>query len=627
MTEESRRAVLRRLGLAGATGLAGCQGLFASDATDRPPTERAMPTETPTATETSTRTPTQSPTTTPSPTPAATIDLETRVEAGADSQRLVVSGNVSATRGIDTVTVRTGETTATVEANGAASRAIEAVLPVTGGRSYQVDVRVRDAGGVTFEERLETDHVPIFVDPIEPDRLVGAHYYPWYETRQHRNWTDRTVSTPMLGEYAATDRPVVDQHLKWSLEHGVNWWSVSWWGPDAPSNRAFRETVAAMENFADIRFSALYETVGRLEEFDYDLDETAARDRLASDLAYLERTYFTRDNYLRLDDRPVVFVYIANALDGDVAGAFAEATSQLDADPYILADVPFGTPPSTYAVTEVADAVTSYNPYSPRPDIESVFHDRYERGNEVMHLGAEAADVDYVPVVIPGFNDTGLPASVREDNPVLSASPERYERVCEQVRPHLADAEAVLVTSFNEWYENTQIEPGEEYGTAYLELTAERLATGISPGFDPDGAHLRLAFDETIVPAEVNPDSDDDRELAFMAGELAFRDGDREVATFDIGDPTDEPLFLKGVYGASSNDRYSWRWFGGPAAESVLFVEGDLSGVDNAVLTGQPMRSDEIEADVYFRGTKTDHVAFGDRDGELDDYELSLTDS
>ena len=32
-------------------------------------------------------------------------------------------------------------------------------------------------------------------------------------------------------------------------------------------------------------------------------------------------------------------------------------------------------------------------------------------------------------------------------------------------------ADWVVVTTWNEWYENTQIEPGERYGSVYLERT------------------------------------------------------------------------------------------------------------------------------------------------------------
>lgn len=602
MPEHRRRRLLRALASAGLLGAAGC----GSDPSD--------PGADPTGTASDE--PTASPD--PSATQSVSFSLEAAVESGPTESVVTVSGTVESARELTRVVVEVDGERAEFTPD-TSEYELDAELPVGGGRSHEVVVTASDAVGAELSTRLRTGYVPLAVDPIDTDRLVGAHYYPWYEMHAgHQNWTDRTVAEPVLGEYASDDRAVVDRHLKWCLEHGVNWLSTSWWGPDSGSDRALRGTVLEAERFADVQFSILYETVGRLEAYDYDLDREAARERLRSDFAYLAETYFDRENYLRFDGRPVVYFYVSNTLSGDVAGAFEAATEPLADDPYVLAGVPFGTAPGTYPIAEVADGITSYNPYSAREDIEDVFHDRYGEGNKTMHLGAEAADADFLPVVIPGFNDTGLPSHIREDNPVLPATPERYERVCEQVAPHLAEAPAVLVTSFNEWYENTQIEPSEEYGTAYLDLTAEKLATGESPGFDPTGATLRLEFDRTFTP------DGSTRDLAFMAGGLVIRGGGETLASFDVGGE-DEPLYLDGVYGAASNDEYSWRWFGGADAETTLFVEADLSDADTAVLTGEPMRSNRIEADVYFEGERTDHVAFGERDGTLDDYRLSLT--
>jgi glycoprotein endo-alpha-1,2-mannosidase len=462
--------------------------------------------------------------------------------------------------------------------------------------------------------------------PAEPERLVGAHYYPWYDLNgSQENWAEYVVSDPVLGEYAADDPAVIDQHLTWCLKHGIRWLSASWWGPGSNTDDALRNAVLDAERADELQFSVLYETVGRLGEYEYDLNDEAARDRLREDLRYLDAEYFGRDNYLHMEGRPVVFFYVANLLAGDVSDAFEAATADLATDPYVLADVPFGTPPGTYPVTRVADAVTTYNPYAARPDIEEVFHDRYEHGTKVMHLGADASGVAHVPTVIPGYDDTGLPDSQREDNPVLAPSPERYERVCEQVAPHLEDSPAVLVTSFNEWYEDTQIEPGEDHGEAYLELTAERLVTGSSSGFDPDGTTIRFAFDRTVVPAEGNPASSDTRPLAFMAGGLGLlADGDA-IRSYAIGDLAREPLFLDGVYGIESNDDRVWRWFGGASGETVLFIEETeaVARADSLVLVGQPVRSDLIEADVSVDGTAVGHIAFRDRDG-FEEYTVQL---
>jgi hypothetical protein len=616
MNDEERRDVLRILGLAGAVGLAGCQGRGSDESETTDSTRTAVETDT-TTRETETETTER---TTAEP---ASIDAEVTTGDGERTSVVVVTGRVTHPAGIDSVSVEAGDGGEQIEVDGATEYALDAAVDVAGGQSYEVRIVATGTDATEVSETVETGYVPKDGDAMATDRLVGAHYYPWYEMHGgHQNWTDRTPSDPLLGEYAADDSEVIDRHLDWCLDHGIRWLSASWWGPDSGSDAALKGAVLDAERADEMQFSILYETPGRLEEFDFDLDRSRARERLREDFEYLEAAYFGRDNYLRMYGRPVVFFYIAHALRGDVAGAFEEAARNLDADPYVLADVPFGAPPDAHPVTQAADAVTTYNPYSPRSDIEEVFHDLYERGNQVMHLGAEAADVDFVPAVIPGFDDTELPDSQRPDHPVLSPSPERYERVAEQVAPHLGDAQAVLVTSFNEWYEDTQIEPGEDYGTEYLELTANRLATGESPGYSPEGVTFKLDFNKTIVPAEVNPESDDTRRLSFAVSGLRFLDGDEELVAYDIGTPGEEPLFVEGTHGAASNDDETWRWLGGQFAEATTFVETDVSSADRAILTGFPMRSG-IEADVFFDGEKTDRVVFGERDG-FDPYELSL---
>lgn len=617
MVQESRREWLRWVSLLGALGLAGC-----GESDPPTATESAASTSTETATVTN---PTEQVTTTEEPIEtAASITVDTTVTAEADVQRVTFAGEVIEPAGIEVISIAVGDRRTQIPIHGETRHALGASVTVDGGRHYSAMITVQAVDGTERVREVDLGIVPTPLDPVEPDRLVGVHYYPWYEMHDgHQNWTEDCVSDPALGEYAADNPAVIEQHLRWCLNHGIRWLSVSWWGPRSGTDRALRNALLDMDLFREVQFSILYETKGRLEEFDYDLDTTGARDRLRSDLQHLQTEYFTESNYLRLEDRPVVFLYIANALQGDVEAAFEAVTADVGVDLYLLADLPFGTPPSNYRITPVADAITSYNPYSSRTDIEAVFHDLYEQGNTVLHLGADAADVNYVPVVIPGFNDTAIPDSQREDNPILTASPERYERVCSQVTPHLGDAEAVLVTSFNEWYENTQIEPNETYDDAYLTLTRDRLATGPVPEFTASGTRVRLAFNKTVQPANVNPESSDHRELAFMAGELRFTDGGDPVAEYNIGTAGEEPVFLEGVYWQESTDERSWRWFGGRTQETTIYVRADISNADTGIIVGQPMVSDEIEATVYVEGNRTARLGFGARDG-FDEYHFEM---
>jgi hypothetical protein len=73
---------------------------------------------------------------------------------------------------------------------------------------------------------------------------------------------------------------------------------------------------------------------------------------------------------------------------------------------------------------------------------------------------------------MPGYDDTCLPD--RENDPILRDNGNFYRdfwqiacQFVEQTNP------LVMVTSFNEWHEGTEVEPSREYGNFYLELTGE----------------------------------------------------------------------------------------------------------------------------------------------------------
>ena len=77
------------------------------------------------------------------------------------------------------------------------------------------------------------------------DYNVGVHYYPWYYNDFHGGQYLREhlkpKQLPELGEYNDRDEAVINQHIEWSHDAGIDFWSASWWGAGS------REDVTLIE--------------------------------------------------------------------------------------------------------------------------------------------------------------------------------------------------------------------------------------------------------------------------------------------------------------------------------------------------------------------------------------------
>lgn len=211
------------------------------------------------------------------------IDVAISVDDGVDSRLLTVGIRVEAGAGIDRTEVAVDGRRDVVDGHGETERSFEVEVPVDGGRTYEVEVELVDTDGNREKRTVVTDHVPIHVDVLDADRLVGAHYYPWFGelapagSAHREGWSDESTISPVLGEYDSHDLAVIDQHLKWCLEHGIGWLSISWWGPRDHGDEIIREYMAATDVFEEIRYSILYETTGRLGKGGIDMDRPSNR--------------------------------------------------------------------------------------------------------------------------------------------------------------------------------------------------------------------------------------------------------------------------------------------------------------------------------------------------------------
>jgi hypothetical protein len=149
-----------------------------------------------------------------------------------------------------------------------------------------------------------------------------------------------------------------------------------------------------------------------------------------------------------------------------------------------------------------------------------------------------------------------------------------------------------------------------------LSLTDNVLVTadGERPAELTQWVPLTFSFSHTVVPSENDPESTDDRHLAFMIREVTLLAGDGStIRTLNVGRDEDGMQVGEGVYGPIANDEGSWRWLGGPNATATIFLRSnDLEAASTIEIRGNPVEAG-VEADVTVDGAQVARLALGER--------------
>ena len=145
-------------------------------------------------------------------------------------------------------------------------------------------------------------------------------------------------------------------------------------------------------------------------------------------------------------------------------------------DIYIVGDQVFGQPTNSSALG-LLDGVTNYDVYGSMgaqgyAGQQKV--DAYYAAQSKWQKLANAAGAAFVPAATPGFNDKG----VRDGHPAVSRKLTKTSEPGSLFRTMLQQAASytepatehmLLVTSWNEWHEDTQIEPVVEAAPTSLD--------------------------------------------------------------------------------------------------------------------------------------------------------------
>jgi hypothetical protein len=318
-----------------------------------------------------------------------------------------------------------------------------------------------------------------------PHRVL-AFYYNWYGTPQLENgrwqhWNEcracvhnpgRTVqvTSPRNGEkltvpdtgtknhparlYDSNDPAVIRQHLRMAERAGLDAFITTWWGRDSYHDRALRQALAvAREMKSPVKFTIYYETLPR--------GATDPVRAVIEDFRYLIEQYGSNPAFLTEGRAPVFFVY-GRAMSSLKPEQWTEAIAGIR----VLGRVVLISDGLAPRWLDLFDGLHEYNPVGRIVEKTDMLA-RYR--STVANCRAKAKDKISTATIIPGYDDSNIG---REKVTVAGREKgELYKRLWQYALD--ANPDWVLITSFNEWHEGSEIEPSVEWGDLFLNLTRE----------------------------------------------------------------------------------------------------------------------------------------------------------
>jgi len=289
-------------------------------------------------------------------------------------------------------------------------------------------------------------------------RRVLAFYYLWYETS---DWAKPLSANP-VASYSSGDRATIERQVDEAKAAGIDTLVANWWGQDGRVEPRFG-TLLEVAAAKGVTVACLYE-VGM-----------GGPGNAASNLAYLRDTYQSSAAYLKEGGKAVVFFY-GQAAAGE-AGTWGAIRQQVDPQGSQLW-IAEGDKGQTTRWLGVFNGLYPFSAnYWAGPTRDGFAR---EDGRMRDAVKREGEDRLFVAAVQPGYDDTRMTDRSRHYRNERNGG--EYFRASFGGAID-ANPDWIVVATYNEWFEGTQIEPDSREGRLYLEISGQYAAQykGVAP--------------------------------------------------------------------------------------------------------------------------------------------------
>jgi hypothetical protein len=352
---------------------------------------------------------------------------------------------------------------------------------------------------VDFLPPVELRKLPYIPEPapVQTSVLVGAHHCPLWEADQPGMWANvlkHPERTPALGFYAQENPEVSDWETKWAVEHGVSFFIYCWYRTSQGEavktqfSSAIHDALFKSKFVDQMKFTIMWENQSRGRAGVAD-----EKDLLTNLLPFWMENYFKHASYLKLDHKPVLFIYRPEFLVQDLGGAanVAQAFAKMRQacqdqgfqGLYLLGEYRGLDPNHLKLMKQLGlDGTFAYcwhiqNNPSPEQAIRTQME--YIRKTQDLHILPQVVTVSQA---WSGWRDEGS---------IWKIPPRDFETLLRKAKDFAAALPAqelgsrmLLLDNWNEWGEGHYLAPYREYGFGYLDAVRKVFSSAPEPHVD-----------------------------------------------------------------------------------------------------------------------------------------------
>ncbi len=296
-------------------------------------------------------------------------------------------------------------------------------------------------------------------------RQVWAFYMGFWTGNGWGSSPELMDDQPSIGLYDSRDPGVGGLQIDQAKGAGIDAFVVSWFGLEDQA-----VTTAVLNNLLDRASERGFMVGAAVDIFDPNFNN--ARDKLINSLNYLVNDRANHPGYLRYNGKPVIAFAFQNRLNFTTA-QWQEIRNAVDPNHNTL---------------WIAEGVSGCCLYGGAMDGMYAFNIAWSNGSSARYKTErsrvlKAGGSLYVASVHPGWNETKVAAREGRKNPTATKDRAGGQFLAKSFKGAAASGtDVIMIGTWNEYVENSHIEPSTLYGTQALDTLGPLVAAWKSGG-------------------------------------------------------------------------------------------------------------------------------------------------